>query len=92
MAETLQASLKKNLNPENNRVAKANESYYLLKKTPTPTVIVECGFLSNSKEADLLTTDEYQTKVAEAVCDGIMAYLSGETIEEVTESIEKSTE
>ncbi len=92
LAETLQASLKRNLNPENNRVAKANESYYLLKKTPTPTVIVECGFLSNSKEAELLATDEYQTKVAEAIRDGIIAYLRGETIEEATESIEKSTE
>ena len=92
LAETLQASLKRNLNPENNRVAKANESYYLLKKTPTPTVIVECGFLSNSKEAELLATDEYQTKVVEAIRDGIIAYLRGETIEEATESIEKSTE
>lgn len=88
LAETIQASLKKNLNPQNNRVAKANESYYLLKKTPTPTVIVECGFLSNAKEAELLTTEEYQTKVAEAIRDGILAYLNGETIQEATESAE----
>lgn len=92
LAETIQASLKKNLNPQNNRVAKANESYYLLKKTPTPTVIVECGFLSNTEEAELLTTEEYQTKVAEAIRDGILAYLNGETIPEATESAIESTE
>lgn len=58
-------------------MAKANESYYLLKKTPTPTVIVECGFLSNTEEANLLITDEYQDKVAEAIRDGILTYLNG---------------
>lgn len=93
LAETLQESLRTNLDPENNRMAKANESYYLLKKTPTPTVIVECGFLSNTEEADLLITEEYQDKVAEAICDGILTYLNGD-IEAVenTESVEESTE
>ena len=42
LAETLQKSLIENLDPANYGEAKANESYYLLKKTPTPTVIVEC--------------------------------------------------
>lgn len=93
LAETLQESLRTNLDPENNRMAKANESYYLLKKTPTPTVIVECGFLSNTEEADLLITEEYQDKVAEAIYDGILTYLNGD-IEAVenTESVEESTE
>ena len=31
---------------ENTRKIKANDTYYLLKKTEVPTVIVECGFLS----------------------------------------------
>ena len=63
------------LDPQNHRQAKANESYFLLKKTPSPTVIVECGFLSNSEEAALLATEEYQDKVAEAVKAGILEYL-----------------
>ena len=54
LAETLQKTLVQQLDPQNHRQAKANESYFLLKKTPSPTVIVECGFLSNSQEADLL--------------------------------------
>lgn len=75
LADTLQASLVEGLDPTNHRQAKANESYYLLKKTSTPTVIVECGFLSNSEEAALLVTKEYQQKVAEAVHNGITEYL-----------------
>ena len=75
LAETLQKNLAAQLDPQNHRQAKANESYFLLKKTPSPTVIVECGFLSNSEEAALLATEEYQDKVAEAVKAGILEYL-----------------
>ena len=73
---TIQDSLIANVDPDNHRVAKANESYYLLKKTPTPTVIVECGFLSNPTEADLLLTDDYQNKLVNAIYIGIQNYLS----------------
>lgn len=76
LAKKIQSSLVAHLDPENHRVEKANESYYLLKKTPTPTVIVECGFLSNSEEAELLTTNEYQDKVAWAIMMGILQYLN----------------
>lgn len=76
LADTLQASLVQQLDPSNHRQAKSNKSYYLLKKTSSPTVIVECGFLSNSKEAELLVTKEYQEKVAEAVHMGILQHLN----------------
>ena len=79
-----------NLDPDNDRMAKANESYYLLKKTPTPTVIVECGFLSNTEEANLLIPEEYQDKVAEAIRDGILTYLNGG--EEGTEAVSGTEE
>lgn len=75
LAETLQSTLIKQVDPDNHREAKANESYYLLKKTPTPTVIVECGFLSNPAEAELLLQDEYQDKLVNAIYSGIETYL-----------------
>lgn len=78
LAEILQSSLIANVSPENKRVAKANESYYLLKKTPTPTVIVECGFLSNPSEADLLLTEDYQNTLTNAIYLGILEYLEKE--------------
>ena len=71
LADMIQDSLISNVDPDNHRVAKANESYYLLKKTPTPTVIVECGFLSNPTEADLLLTDDYQNQLVDAIYNGI---------------------
>ena len=58
-------------NEENTRQAKANDTYYLLKRTEVPTIIVECGFLSNQKEAELLVSDDYQKKMAAAITDGI---------------------
>lgn len=75
LAKILQASLIENLDKENNRTAKANESYYLLKKTSSPTVIVECGFLSNSEEASQLSDSKYQQKIADAICQGVNKYL-----------------
>ena len=43
-------------------------------------MIVECGFLSNQNEANLLVTEEYQDKMAEAVVKGIQKYLSSLTL------------
>ena len=63
LAEVLQKSLVAELDKENHRTAKANESYYLLKKTESPTVIVECGFLSNPSEEESLSKEEYQKKL-----------------------------
>ena len=76
LASFLQENLRAKLNPENHRQIKANDSYYLLKKTQIPTVIVECGFLSNSREAALLSGEEYQDKVAWAIHMGIMQYIN----------------
>ena len=75
LAEFLQTSLVSGVDPQNHRQAKGNTSYYLLKKTDVPIAIVECGFLSNSREAQMLTTKEYQEQVADAVCAGILQYL-----------------
>ncbi|MGN1166328.1 MAG: N-acetylmuramoyl-L-alanine amidase [Lachnospiraceae bacterium] len=59
----------------NTRQAKANDTYYLLKRTEIPTIIVECGFLTNPREAEKLCDDTYQQTLAEAICKGILEYL-----------------
>ena len=74
IAEILQKHLLA-VDPENHRQAKGNGSYYLLNKTEVPTVIVECGFLSNYEEAEKLKTQEYQLHLAEKIADGIMETL-----------------
>lgn len=75
-AEILQAQLIKTLKPKKERAAKDNSSYYLLKKTSVPIVIIECGFMSNPTEAKLLTHDDYQEKVAWAIYMGIMQVIN----------------
>lgn len=77
LAEILQEQLVSGLDPENNRVAKANSDYYMLKNTQAPMVIVECGFLSNTQEAELLTQEAYQRRVAWTVALGTLQYVSG---------------
>ena len=71
-AKLMQESLKQRLDPQNHREAKANASYFLLKKTSSPIIIVECGFLSNQEEAKKLSDSAYQEQVAWAVFMGIM--------------------
>lgn len=75
LAKAIQKNIKVCVDKENNRQAKANESYYLLRKTKSPTVIVECGFLSNPAEAALLQKAAYQKKLVEAIYRGICEYL-----------------
>lgn len=76
LAETIQNRLIAGVDPENNRQIKANDSYYLLKKTQTPIVIVECGFLSNNAEAEKLCDEVYQKELAWEICIGILQYLN----------------
>lgn len=76
LAQYIQTELVRQLDPGNHRQAKGNTTYYLLKKTDVPLAIVECGFLSNPQEAELLTQGDYQTQVAKAVGDGILEYLT----------------
>ena len=78
LAEILQKNLIEIADQENNRVAKANTSYYILKNTSAPTVIVECGFLSNPEEESRLISAAYQEKLVEALQKGICEYLNAE--------------
>lgn len=73
-AEIIQKAMK-TVDTEGTREAKANDTYYLLKKTEVPVVIMECGFLSNYEEAEKLVTEEYQKALAEAIADGVIEYL-----------------
>lgn len=79
MAQVIQDVLNTQLEPAKKRAPQANTNYYLLTRTPTPTVIVECGFLSNPAEADLLTQEEYQSRVANSIFLGILSYYEAST-------------
>ena len=51
--------------------------YFMLKCTQSPSVIVECGFLSNAEEDKLLNDESYQRAVAYAIFKGAVSYFAG---------------
>lgn len=79
LAEFIQQRAKTLLQPENHRVIKKGTAdTLLLHKAEIPAVIVECGFLSNPQELEMLKTDEYQTKMAVAIATGILDYIGSD--------------
>ena len=57
------------------RVAKGAD-YYILECSEYPSVLVECGFMSNAEEESKLVTPEYQRKIAYAIYSGITGVLA----------------
>lgn len=76
LASILQKQIITSTNQTKIRDIKSNDDYYLLKHSPLPTIIVECGFLSNPEEEQLLLTEAYQRKMAWAIHLGVLQYLN----------------
>ena len=63
--------------PQNDRKIKpAGSSIFLLHKLNMPAVLVECGFLSNRQECQMLSQDSYQTRLAMLLCASLSNFLS----------------
>ena len=75
LAEIMQKALL-SVDRDNHRKAKADSTYYLLRRTEVPTIIVECGFLSNYEEAEKLVDEKYQKQLAKAIVKGIESCLA----------------
>lgn len=72
LAQTMQETLRI-LNPNNNRVEKQiPDTIYLMNHISCPGILVECGFLTNPKEEQLLRSGKYQTKLAAALAGGYL--------------------
>ncbi len=76
LATNIQDEFNREINASNTKNQSENDSYYLLKETNVPAVIVESGFLSNPEEAKLLSTDEYQDKIAWSIYVGTINYFN----------------
>ena len=74
LASAIQNSLNESIQKENERTPMKIDNIYIIKHVEIPTTIVECGFLSNPAEEQLLLTDEYQNKLAWGIYTGIMDY------------------
>lgn len=75
LAEEIKLSIKYLLQPDNHRTTKqGTKSTYILYYSPIPTVITECGFMSNPTELNNLINSEYQNKMAFSIYCGILNY------------------
>ncbi len=92
LAETLQSIWKSKLDPNNNRQCKANNDYYLLQHSDATMVIVECGFMSNPGEAAQLQTEDYQSKIASVLAEGVIEYLEKQDGKEAQDENESTTD
>ena len=77
LADSIQRTVSALLQPDNTReTKKSGTQIYLLYHAQQPAVMVECGFLSNDAETELLKTDNYQYKLAVSIYNGILNYFS----------------
>ena len=75
LASKIQNSVKNELQRDNHRQIKNGSSIYLLENTSATSVLIECGFLSNSEECEKLSQKEYQKQLSFAVVCGIIEYI-----------------
>lgn len=78
LAAALQDDLRTQVDPKNHRQCKAAQDIYLLSHIECTAVLVECGFLSNPQEEQLLRNGDYQKKLAAAIGCGIRNYLEAQ--------------
>ena len=76
LANKIQSTVKKDLQPENNRQIKSGNSIYILENAGGTAVLIECGFLSNEKECQKLSQKEYQKELCFSISCGIIEYIN----------------
>ena len=71
-----QSNLISFLDPENRRVASPANNIYVTSNAKCPTILVECGFMSNFAELEKLLTSGYQTSLAAVLMASYLQYIS----------------
>lgn len=75
LAEAVQNALNATLNPSPKMPGKAGSGVYLMVHSEAPSILVECGFLSNAEETAMLNTPAYQTKLALVILAAALEHL-----------------
>jgi N-acetylmuramoyl-L-alanine amidase len=76
LASAIQANVKREVQPDNNRKIKAGKDIYILENIDNVSVLIECGFLSNPEEAKKLSQKEYQKILSFSIICGIIEYMN----------------
>ncbi|MFA5527878.1 MAG: N-acetylmuramoyl-L-alanine amidase [Peptostreptococcales bacterium] len=75
LAEKIQESFLQGIDDGNHRKSKVKDDILLLKNPKSPRVLIECGFLSNPREAKLLAEQSYQRLLANCIYKGFFEFL-----------------
>lgn len=78
LAGCMQEALIEHLKPRKERAAMAGD--YFILQLDVPSVLVECGFISNPDEERMLLSDDYQARLGEAVAAGVLNYVALQAI------------
>ena len=78
MADCIQQALNSGVNVSGKESKRISDSIYLMKHASCPAALVECGFLSNREETELLQQPEYQIRIAAAIAAGYLQYCTNE--------------
>jgi N-acetylmuramoyl-L-alanine amidase len=75
LAGNLQKTLIQTINPDSHRAIKKADSVYLMQHIQCTGILIECGFLSNSREEYLLRDDVYQNKLCSVIATTVSNHL-----------------
>lgn len=78
LAEKVQQQLIRDM--DNAKSSPKAEDFFILNCSNTPSILVECGFLSNPEEDRLLSTEEYKMKLCYSIFCGVVSYFGAENI------------
>ena len=92
-AESVQKSLENNISDGRERKAMAKNDILIFDNVKAKIILIECGFLSNPKESQLLQTPEYQQQLSNAIWEGVNEILCLKKVEriQVIDSANKDT-
>lgn len=75
LAKEMQTKLSEVLSPGSRRQSKKGSGIYLLDKITCPGILIECGFISNPQEEELLRSEEYQKKLVSVIASCISGWV-----------------
>ncbi|MDR1117197.1 MAG: N-acetylmuramoyl-L-alanine amidase [Oscillospiraceae bacterium] len=79
LAALMQDNIRAHIAPENSRIPKRTESrIYLFKNITKPGILVECGFLTNPQDLELLQNSDYQKQFITVLTASYLSFVSGE--------------
>lgn len=73
LAESIQNSMNE-FTKSTRKIKKIPTDTYMYNKIKVPGVLIECGFLSNAKERELLQKEDYQKDLVKSIVKGVLEY------------------